>query len=128
MTDLIPNIMNPILALALVMPFLTTNKLMQYSTPIMIYCLLNGVYASQIGLYVTLFIATWCADNMQLLKAFCITLLSFHILNLYAMVLHPDSTYTGALVADINLATGTALYLVLFALMRKGWQKVLSEV
>ena len=44
------------------------------------------------------------------------------------MVLHPDSTYTGALVADINLATGTALYLVLFALMRKGWQKVLSEV
>ena len=128
MIDLIPNLMNPILALALIMPFLTTNKLVQYSTPIMIYCLLNGVYVSQIGLYATLIIATWCANSMKPIKAFCLSLLTFHVLNLYAMFLHPDSTYTGALVADINLATGTALYLVLFALLRRGWQIAYREV
>ena len=128
MLSLIPNVLNPIIALALIMPYITRNKFTQYIIPISLYCLLNGVYVSQIGLYATLFIATWCANNMKPIKAFCLSLLTFHVLNLYAMFLHPDSTYTGALVADINLATGTALYLVLFALLRRGWQIAYREV
>lgn len=128
MLSLIPNVLNPIIALALTMPYITRNKFAQYIIPISLYCLLNGVYVSQIGLYATLIIATWCANNMKHIKAFCLSLLTFHVLNLYAMFLHPDSTYTGALVADINLATGTALYLVLFALLRRGWQIAYREV
>ena len=128
MLSLIPNVLNPIIALALIMPYITRNKFAQYIIPISLYCLLKDVYVSQIGLYATLIIATWCANSMKPIKAFCLSLLTFHVLNLYAMFLHPDSTYTGALVADINLATGTALYLVLFALLRRGWQIAYREV
>jgi len=128
MLSLIPNVLNPIIALALIMPYITRNKFAQYIIPISLYCLLNGVYVSQIGLYATLIIATWCANSMKPIKAFCLSLSTFHVLNLYAMFLHPDSTYTGALVADIILATGTALYLVLFALLRRGWQIAYREV
>tara|TARA_A100001388_G_C28709757_1_gene470569 strand:+ start:199 stop:588 length:390 start_codon:yes stop_codon:yes gene_type:complete len=122
MIDLVPNVLNPIIALALIMPYITRNTFAQYIIPISLYCLIHGVYVSQIGLYITLLVATWCANNMNTFKAFVLSIITFHIVNLYAMFLHPDSTYIGALLADINLATGTALYLVLFALLRRGWQ------
>lgn len=111
--------MNPILALALIMPYISKNKFVQYLVPISLYCLLEGVYVSQIGLYITLIVATYCANHMNMIKSFIVTSISFHVFNFYSMFLHPDSTYVGALVADINLMSGTALYLTMFLLSTK---------
>ena len=108
---------NPILALALFMPVLTSNKYLQYLLPVSVYVVMQGLWIEQIGLYATCLLATWTANNLSTVKSLIVTALGWHVFNLYSLALHPDSTYLGALQYDTTMILSTALYLLVFKMI-----------
>lgn len=110
---------NPIIALALFVPQLTTNRIAQYVLPSLLYVVFTGFHLTQLPLYATLITATWLANNTSNVKSLLGTAVAWHVFNLYSLGLHPDSTYVGALSYDAVMITATALYFALFVLTKK---------
>lgn len=110
---------NPIIALALFVPQLTSNRLAQYVLPSLLYAVVTGFHLTQLPLYATLITATWLANNTSNVKSFLGTAVAWHVFNLYSLGSHPDSTYVGALSYDAVMITATAVYLCAMMLLKQ---------
>lgn len=115
---------NPIIALALFVPQLTSNRLAQYVLPSLLYAVFTGFHLTQLPLYATLITATWLANKTSTVKSFLGTAVAWHVFNLYSLGLHPDSTYIGALSYDAVMITATALYLGAMMLLKQLYNRI----
>ena len=119
----------PFLALALFMPFLSSNSKIQYGLPLMaltVYYLASvGLDIAQLGYFASVVFATFIGKRLNMFKAYFVSMFGYHIL---ANLSHGNPFTMAALEFDASTFTATAFYLLLFKTIEKIWQTVYQEV
>lgn len=106
---------HPFLALALFIPLLTKNRILQFSIPSTIlalyYILTVGLDVAQLGYFASILFATYLSSKMNLVKAYFLSMFGYHIL---ANLSHGNPFTIAALEFDASTFMSTAFYLILF--------------